>query len=155
MNNFKIGQFYSYTVRDRWCREGLAEVTKRGILDTYWGPDGTENSPLTESEKASAVLLFDSADYDELDRYSSSSKHRWEQFHPDERKKTTEQHGCYTRWFVKKGAKPDLGTKIANARVRLSEAEQQLKSVKWSVESRTRELEELEKSVVPQPGVAA
>lgn len=141
---FKIGQFYSYRRRETWCLEGIAEVTKHGILDTYWGHNGTDGSPLNDSEKASAVLLFDSTDYDELDRYNSSSRHQWEKFHPDDRKKTTEQHGCYTRWFVKKGAKPDLGTLIENARARLVEAEETLRSAQWSVESRARELGELE-----------
>lgn len=143
---FKIGQFYRYTVRDSWCREGIAEVTSRGILDTYWGSNTSESSPLIAAEKATCVLLFDSADYDELDRYCSSSKHRWEQYHPDDRRKTTEQHGFYTRWFVKKGAKPDMATKIANARARLDESQQSLRSAQFSVESRIRELEELERT---------
>lgn len=144
MPEFKVGQFYSYAIKDSWCREGVAEVTEYGVRDTYWG--NHDATPLSEGERASAVLLFDSADYEELDRYSSSSKHLWEKYHPDDRKKTTEQHGCYTRWFVKKGAKPDIGTRIENARVRLAEARDELKSAQWRFESRTQELEELEKS---------
>lgn len=140
---FKVGQFYSYAIKDSWCREGIAEVTKYGVRDTYWGDH--DATPLNEGEKASAVLIFDADDYDELDRYGSSSRHRWEQYHPDDRKKTTEQHGCYTRWFVRKGAKPDLGTRIENARARLAEAEAALRSAKYGVESRTRDLEDLEK----------
>lgn len=147
MSEFKIGQFYSYTLKDSWCREGIAEVTKYGVRDTYWGDH--DATPLSEAEKATAVLLFDSVDYDELDRYSSSSQHRWEQFHPDDRKKTTEQHGCYVRRFVRKGTNPDLRTKIENARLRLEEAEQELRSAQWRVENRKRELEELSNPTTP------
>lgn len=139
---FKIGQFYSYIPINTWCHEGLAEVTKRGVLDTYWGT--TSDSPLLEREKDSAVLLFDIADYDELDRYCSSSKHRWNQFHPNDRQKITEQHGLRVRWFIKKGASPDFGTKIENARERLTEAEHELRSAQWRVESRKAEVAELE-----------
>ena len=142
---FKVGEFYEYSPKTVWCREGIAEVIERGVFDTYWGHNPSDSSPLSPEEKATAVLLFDSSEYDELDRYCSSSRHRWEQFHPSERKKTTEQHGCHKRWFIKKGAEPDIGTRINNAKARLSEAEQELKSAQWRVESRTKELEELQK----------
>jgi len=122
--------------------KSLSAASSIHIGGAHW----SEFSHLSEAEKSSAVLLFDSSDYDELDRYSSSSRYKWEQYHPDDRKKTTEQHGCYTRWFIRKGAKPDMGTKIANARARLEEAEQSLRSAQFSVESRTRELQELERT---------
>lgn len=141
---FKVGQFYRYSPKTNWCHEGLAEVTKHGILDTYWG-GSSETSPLNEAERASAVLLFDSADYDELDRYNSGSKYRWEQHNPNERQKITEQHGCRTRWFIKKGAVPCIDTKIQNALDRLEEAEVELRSAKYRVESRTEEIARLVK----------
>ncbi len=141
----KPGEFYKFTPRSNWCREGTARVTDSGVLvDTYWGLDASAYEyALLPDERATIVLLFDSNEYDELPRHDRSQRYRWEQFHPNDREKVSEQHGCTTHYFVRKGAKPDLQTKIENARRDLEEARSALRSAQWTVESRERDLADL------------
>lgn len=138
---FKVGEFYRYTPKTTCCCEGIAEMTERGLMDAFWGSSGSESSPLSVEEKATAVLIFDSSEYDELDCHG---EHRWEKFNPSDRQKTTEQHGLRKRWFVRKGAVPDLDTQIANAQARVKEAEEAVRSANGMLEWRQRELQKLQ-----------
>lgn len=108
----------------RWCREGMAIADDRGVLfDTYWG-SGSDNHRLLAVEIASAELLFNLADYDELDRYDRATKGIWETYHPDDRRFVSSQHRLQFRRFVRKGATPDLATQIANAEEKVREADE-------------------------------
>jgi len=112
------------------------------LADTYWT---SENHVLTEEEVASAELLFNLADYDELDRYRRhESAATWKTYRPEDRETVTSQHGLQTRWFVRKGAEPDLQTQIENACEAYLEAQSKLRSAEADVRYAWQVLAELE-----------
>lgn len=122
------GAFYRYSPKSTWCHEGIAQIIKGSLLDTFWGDSPTDGSHLSRDERETAELFFDPGEYDELERYSNgSSKRRWEQFHPDHRRLVTAQHGSQCRYFVRKGSSPDLGTQMLKARAELEEARNDLR----------------------------
>lgn len=125
---------------DRWCREGMAIADDRGVLrDTYW--DSGNNHVLTDSEAATAEILFVLAEYRELPQAERLS---WDDYHSDDRRWITSQHGLVVRLFVRIGAEPDLGTRIENARGAVREAEKGVDSAKRTLEWRRQELAKLE-----------
>lgn len=141
------GDVVHYTPTDRWCREGIAIALWRDgrvvLLDTFWGSSGDQHR-VTAEEAATAELMFNLADYDELDRYSHQSPDTWAKYAPADRKLITQQHGCQKRWFIRNGAKPDWATQIDNARAevakRESAAESALRAVEWAREDLARVL---------------
>jgi len=146
----KPGEVYAYTPISGWCHEGTAIVAKCGrLVDTYWGIDANPGEyAIHPDEVNTARLLFDMADYDMLYRYGrDTSKFRWEQFHTEDRQKVTEQHGCRTIYFVRKGAHHSLAQRITNAHRDLAEAEGELRSAQRSVELRKEDLQELEREL--------
>lgn len=147
---FKPGDVVRYETpghRSTHCREGMAIAEARldGVVlfDTYWGTPGDRHL-LTYEELGTAELVFNLADYDELDRYQHSSPARWKTYKPEDRETVTSQHGLQVRWFVRKDAEPDLATQIENAREVLADAESKLESAEWRVRGAKRDLEQLE-----------
>ena len=139
---FKPGDVVRYEAPSGWCREGTAITREDGILvDTYWLND---NHVLTDEEIVTAELVFNLADYDELDRYQRNSAEIWKTYSPTDRETVTSQHGLQVRWFVRKGARPDLQTQIENARQALTDAESKLQSAEARVRGARRDLEQLE-----------
>jgi hypothetical protein len=122
-----------------WCREGMAIADKFGYLhDTYW--QGTGDAHIVNAaELASVEVLFQLGDYDEIDRYQRHSP-TWETYDPDDRRVITSQHRLQRRWFIRKGAKPDLATQIANAEDRVSDAEGDLRTAERNLKWRRDEL---------------
>lgn len=130
-----------------WCREGIAITDDNGVLfDTYW--DGGEKHRLNKIEVESAQVVFHLDDYAELDRYSRSSKSTWETYHPDDRQRITSQHGHQVRWFVRKGATPDMSTQIANAQEVVDVARAKVDNAERSLRWAERELQRLQSQAV-------
>jgi hypothetical protein len=122
---YEEGDVLLYTPTERHCREGMAFVSDRGIIDTYWRSTGDgESHILTADELATAKVLFNIRDFDVLDRYSAASRETWLAYHPADRQRITSQHGLQEELFVRCGAQPHLATQIENARERVNAAEQ-------------------------------
>ena len=133
----------------------MAIADRDGVLcDTYWG-SGNDNHRLLPVELASAEILFNLADYDELDRFAHGSKGIWETYHPDDRRVVSSQHRLQFRWFVRKGAAPDHATKIANAEQKVTDCRVAVESAQWQLEWAQRDLDALIASVTPSEGAAS
>ncbi|QMU22047.1 hypothetical protein [Gordonia rubripertincta] len=123
-----------------WCREGMAIATKRSwdkdvvLIDTFWGHSSPEDHILTRGEIATAELLFNLADYDEVGRSRKAPPAEWERRAEADRQIITQQHRLQNRWFIRKGSTEDRDTIIGNARTRLTEAESELESARRRVE---------------------
>ena len=143
------GDVLSYTplraFEPRHCREGMALVDEHGrAFDTFWGIDLGDRHCLTAAELATATVVFNVGDFEMLDKYSHSSRGRWETYNPLDRAVITSQHGLQAVYYVRKGAQPDLETQIENARERVEDAERQVRSAQSGLEWRRRELAALE-----------
>lgn len=139
----KVYTYESLDRPSRHCREEVAVELENGRLaDTFWMLS-SETHMLTEPERATAVFQFDTDDYDELDQYSRNSKPKWMEYREGDRKTISSQHGLRMRWFVRKGAQPDIDTKIENARDDLAAAESKLRSATSGVEWAQKELDRL------------
>jgi hypothetical protein len=140
---FKPGDVVRYEAPRGWCREGTAITGDDGrLVDTYWLND---NHVLTDEEIATAELVFSLGDFDELDRWRShESRAKWEQYSPADRETVTSQHGLQVRWFVRKGAQPDLATQIENARQAVADAYEKLRNAERDVDYARRKLARLE-----------
>jgi hypothetical protein len=129
----------------RHCREGMAIAEARldGVVlyDTYWRTPGDRHL-LTYDELATAEVLFNLDDYDELTERESSA--RWEMYKPADRQTITSQHGLVVRCFIRAGAEPDLETQIGNAQREVDDAERKLKTAQWQLDVARRDLAELE-----------
>lgn len=139
----KVYTYESIERPSRHCREEVAVEIDGALIDTFWSL-GTESHRLTDAERATAKLVFDTDDYDQLPTYPRDSARRtWEQYAPEDRGIITSQHRLQNDYYVRKGSKPDLTTKIANARTRLDSRETELRHAAWAVESAQRDLDEL------------
>jgi hypothetical protein len=121
----------------RWCREGMAIADDRGrLVDTYWGSGGDAHV-VTAAEAASVEVLFYLEDFDELDRWRPDVE-KWRTYAPEDRQRVTMQHGLQQRLFIRKGAVPARETMIANARGKVAEAEDEVRSaqstLRWAQE---------------------
>ena len=125
-----------------WCREGWATEQSNGVFDTYWTTTGSEHR-LTEAEIANATFQFDTDDFDELDQYQYGVKDRWATFAETDRRYIPSQHGLALRYFVRKGAQPDLETQIANAQEHLRSMESGLVTARLRVKGAKESLAEL------------
>ena len=133
----------------RWCREGMAIADARGFLfDTYWASGG-DSHRLLPIERDTIEVLFYLSDYDELDRYSNVSKGVWATYAPDDRRLVTSQHGLIRRWFVRKGARPDLGTQIANAEEKVRDCEEAVRAAQRHLDRVRQDLDAIRTSVIP------
>ena len=135
---------YDYESSERHCREGVAIEREPGqFFDTFWA-SGQDAHRLTADEAATAVLSFDTDNFDELDKYGRAARHsEWEQYAPKDCALITSQHGLQTRYFVRRGAVPDLGTQIENATHNVFDAEADLRSAKRGLESAKKILADL------------
>jgi hypothetical protein len=133
----KPGDVVRYEPDNRWTKEGLAVAEARGerviLFDTFWG-----NSDRTHVEPAEFEVLFNLADYD------VRSAGEWERHHPNDRRVITHQHGLQRRYYVRKGAAEHLPTQVANARERVAEAEEKMRSAQWSLSGARRDLAAIE-----------
>jgi hypothetical protein len=105
---------YTYTPEDRHCLEGLAIENERGtIVDWFWRGEVVWNQ----------VVRRDAADLTKianLDDYELVPSNR--EYAREDRLTITAQHGHQRTYYIRKGAKPDLATRIENARAALREA---------------------------------
>ena len=136
---------YDYESSERHCREGVAIERNPGqFFDTFWA-SGQDAHRLTAGEVATAVLLFDTDDFDELDGYGRAARpSEWEQYALKDRALITSQHGLQVRYFVRRGAVPDLETQIDNASREVGDAEYVLRRAQWGVDSAKKILADLE-----------
>ena len=136
---------YHYDVDgSRHCREGVA-VEQRGVLfDTFWGAGDSYSHRLTETEAKTAEFLFDTDEYRELDRYSRGAPAEWRTYAPKDRGAIPSQHGLRCRYFIRKGARPDMATQIENARQKVADAENALHSAETRLRWAREELAALE-----------
>lgn len=134
---------YSYTIDgSRHCKEGWAIETEDGTLrDTYWHSD---RSVLSKEEVTSAVLEFDTDDFEELplSRDERAPK-RWMSYAPKDRGCIPSQHGLSRQWFIRRGASPDLSTEIENQENELSEARTALGMAQYRVDRAEEKLTDL------------
>lgn len=139
----RVYDYQSIERPSRHCREEVAVETQPGVLlDTFWDMS-TETHRLTDAEKATAVLRFDTDDFDELDRYDRGSPGLWMQHRPEDRELITSQHRLQNRWFVRKGSTPDLDTKIENARADLDKLTSDAESAARRARDARKRLDEL------------
>ncbi|WP_074346609.1 hypothetical protein [Mycobacteroides abscessus] len=147
MSRFRLNDVVRYRPSEHHCRESVAIATDRGgnivLVDTFWQSGGQDDHVLTESEIATIELVFNTDDYDELDRYASSSEGLWNKYATSDRQVVTSQHGSQMRWFIRKGAFPDWDTQIANARKVVADCERGLESMRRSLEWARRDLAEV------------
>lgn len=126
---------YDYEIDgSRHCREGVATEERNGLFDTFWGSGGSDRHKLTDTEQSSAVLQFDTDDYDELDRYQQGVAFEWEQYALTDRQVIPSQHGLQHRYFVRKGSVPDPDTQIKNAERDLKQAKEEARLAEHKVE---------------------
>lgn len=138
--DLRPGDVVRYEPKSTWCHDGyaIAELRRDGqlvLVDTYWsgGSDGAVVGPDVPYE-----LLFNLADYEEKPAYV------WERYAPADRQYIPKHAGYRTVHLVRKGATPDLSTQIENARERVTEAEDKLRTAQNDLDWRRRELAELE-----------
>jgi hypothetical protein len=107
------GDVYTYYPTQHHCREGLAIENDRGVLiDNFWS--GDHDPFLTHPvphDAAGLELKGNLKDYDKLGKYDDINDYA-----QADRLVVTAQHGLQRTYYVRKGAKPDLTTKIENAR---------------------------------------
>ncbi len=158
---FRVGDVVRYSPQPRfpgqrdvrWCREGTAIAEKRDdgrlvLVDTFWG-SGSDNHVLTDAELATAEIRFNLNDYDALKEYPRGASHdTWMKYAPAHRETVTAQHGLQSRYYIRKGAQPDLDTQIVNARAVVADAEAAVDSAKWHLECARRDLAALQQSAV-------
>lgn len=128
------------------ARECLAFVREDGrVVDTFWHDfdRGSSSYHLRDVEIERAELRFNVNDYEAFDRYDRTAAGRWETYHPDDRARISSQHNLQEVLFIRKGATPDLGTKIKNAQARVAEAESDVRSAQHCLEWRRKDLADL------------
>lgn len=147
MDTFRPNDVVRYRPSEHHCREGIAIAKVCGssvvLVDTFWQSGSHDDHVLTAGEKASAEIVFNIEDYDELDRYMSFSEELWNKYAASDRQVVTSQHGLQKRWFIRKGACPDWNTQIDNARQVVAEYERQLESVRSNLEWARRDLADM------------
>lgn len=154
MTSFRVGDVVHYTSEreSRWCREGTAIAIERWgrvvLVDTYWNHLGSEDHVLTDAELATIRPMFNLGDFDELNQYDNGSRTTWEKYAPEDRERTTSQHGLQSRWFIRKGAQPHLPTQIENQREVVERIKSNLESAERQLAYEQNRLAELEASAV-------
>lgn len=137
------GDVYTYTPKQRHCTEGLAIEDERGRLyDWYWG--SSRDSMLDKIVPGDAEDLTFVANLNDYDLTPRGGLESNKDYAPTDRLVITSHHGYQRTYYIRKGAQPDLTTKIANARERLAEAESELRSAESSVKWAQKELALLE-----------
>jgi hypothetical protein len=129
---------YDYDVDgSRHCREGIATEEKGAMFDTFWGYSGDRHR-LTNTEISSAVLRFDTEDFEEVKSYVRGAPQDWLDRASQDRETISSQHGLQLSYWIRKGSSPDYATKIKNTKAKLDEAYRELRSaensIKWAIE---------------------
>jgi hypothetical protein len=123
---------YTYSPEDHHCIEGLAIENERGdLIDWFWGGSAVSHRQHVSRDAAGLTLIANLGDYDLTPRGGRSGN---QDYAPEDRLMIHSQHGLQRVHYVRKGAKPDLSTKIENARKRLEDAEAELRSAQHRVE---------------------
>jgi hypothetical protein len=143
----KPGDVLHYVPSQHHCREGTAFVLDDGrVVDTFWHSyrcDGDAHY-LTSAELATAGVRFNVNDYEPLDPHSPhASRGEWETYHPDDRGYITSQQGLQQELFIRRDAKPDLGTRISNAQAEVEKVEAEVRSAQRQLEWRREDLAKL------------
>jgi hypothetical protein len=99
---------------------------------------------LRKHELETAGLIFNTNDFDVLDRYAAASRSTWLTYAPRDRGRITSQHGLQELLFVRKGSLPDLATQIDNARRKVKEAEAAVRTAQRQRDDARRALAEVE-----------
>lgn len=139
------GDVYTYRPKQHHCTEGLAIEDERGRLyDWYWGSSRDSMlDKIVPGDAENLTLVANLSDYELTARDGLESN---KDYAPADRLVITSQHGYQRTYYIRKGATPDLSTKIANARARLEEAESKLRSAESSVKWAQKELSQLERT---------
>jgi len=119
-------KIFTYPVRGGYRgREGWAAEIEPGLFrDTYSEVDGTE---LVEWEIEGLHFQFDTDEFDELTGNSDGSAPAiWGTYSSENRGFIPSAAGTVHRWFIRKGANPDMSYEIARQRREVAEAEQAL-----------------------------
>lgn len=142
---------YNYDVDgSRHCREGVAVEENGALFDTFWGGH-SERHRLTDVERKSVRLIFDTDDFDELDWSRRGEPSEWSERHPSDRAIIPSQHGLTLRWFIRKGSERDYETRLANVRDVLMEAESELRSAESRVKWAREDVQKIEAERVVSP----
>jgi hypothetical protein len=137
-----IGDVLRYHAERDHCREGWAVVNEHGAFDTFWGLSGGDRHRLTEAELATAEVVFSLNDFRRV-TYAPEGK-QWDDYHPDDRQQVPSQHWHCRDLFIRPGAAPDLGTRIANARKAIEKREAELTTAQHRLEWAREDLARLE-----------
>ena len=136
------GDVYTYTPIQHHCREGLAIENERGrLIDWFWGGHDVALDNVVDRDAADLKFVANLGDYEKTPRDGRESN---QDYAREDRLTIRSQHGLQKTYYIRKGAKPDLFTKIANARARLQEAESELRAAESQVRWARKELAELE-----------
>ena len=136
------GDVYTYTPEEHHCIEGLAIENERGdLIDWFWGGSAVSHRQHVSRDAEDLTLIANLNDYDLTARDGRESN---KDYAPEDRLVIHSQHRLQRTYYVRKGSKPGLATKIENARQRLEEAESAARSARFSVEWAQKELAELE-----------
>jgi hypothetical protein len=137
-----VNDVYTYTPKQHHCHEGLAIEDERGnLIDWFWG--NSRDSMLDKHVRRDAEdlkLIANLGDYELTPRDGRESNR---EYAPNDRLVITSQHGLQRTYYIRKGAMPDLPTRIENARYALREAESAASSAKFQVEYAQSVLAEL------------
>ena len=134
------GDVYTYSPKKHHCTEGLAIENERGqLVDWYWHGDIVWDQ-IVPKDAEDLVKIANLKDYDLTPRDGRESN---EDYAPEDRLVIHAQHGLQRTHYVRKGSKPDLATRIENARERLAEAESEARSAQRRVEWAQEALDKL------------
>jgi hypothetical protein len=137
------GDVYTYTPKQHHCTEGLAIEDERGRLyDWYWGDSRDPMLDKIVSRDAEDLEFVANLNDYELTPQGGRQSNR--EYAQEDRLVIHSQHGYQRTYYIRKGARPDLATKIENAREELREAELKLSSAKADVEWAKKGLAALE-----------
>lgn len=135
------GDVYTYTPKSRHCMEGLAVENERGIIiDWFWSGDAVGNQAVSPGAE-DLTKIANLSDYDLTPMNGRKSN---KDYAPEDQLVLTSQHGLRRTYYIRKGAEPDLTTKIENARKRLEQAESDARSAQFQVERAREDLDRLE-----------
>ena len=141
------GDVYTYSPTQRHCTEGLAIEDERGrLFDWYWGSSRDSMLDKTVSRDAEDLKLI--ANLNDYDLTPQDGRQGNSEYAPKDRLVIHSQHGLQRTYYIRKGATPDLSTKIENAREELRKAEEAMRSARRSVERAREELARLEEVAV-------
>lgn len=134
------GDVYTYTPKNTHCTEGLAIENERGqLVDWYWSGDIVWDQ-IVGKDAEDLEKIANLNDY-ELTRHGGRESNK--DYASEDRLTITAQHGHQRTYYTRKGATPDLTTKIENAEDVLWHAHDQLRTAQRAVERAQEALDKL------------